>query len=370
MLILIRCNDIVSDPRAMKYVRYMQKKDIKHRLIGWDRDNINPDLQNAVYFKQPAGFNVGGLKAVKNRIAWMWYVYKTLCTLKAKDVVLHGCDLDSAFPAVCYKITHKRIKVIFDIFDWFSATLYRQSKYILSAFKLMEKMTVSKSDYFILCEEERIEQIPYKLPQDKVYVFPNIPSFETTPFLMSNEKFDFGNNLPVLSYVGGLVYDRCLDEIINLATKGKANLLIAGFGNETLVQRLNSLSQCPNIKYFGKVKYTDGLNIMYNSDVVYAMYSTRNPNHVYAAPNKYYEAIFLGKPLFTTKGTIVQKKVVSNALGYISGESEDEILSVIETFDVNDFKEIGSHSKFLWINKYCRYTEEFLENSYHALIQY
>lgn len=26
MVVLIRCNDILSDPRAMKYVRYLQEK--------------------------------------------------------------------------------------------------------------------------------------------------------------------------------------------------------------------------------------------------------------------------------------------------------------------------------------------------------
>ena len=43
MVVLIRCNDIQSDPRAMKYVRYLQERCIEHRLIGWDRDGKNPD---------------------------------------------------------------------------------------------------------------------------------------------------------------------------------------------------------------------------------------------------------------------------------------------------------------------------------------
>ena len=44
MVVLIRCNDILSDPRAMKYVRYLQEKGIEHKFIGWDRDGKNIDL--------------------------------------------------------------------------------------------------------------------------------------------------------------------------------------------------------------------------------------------------------------------------------------------------------------------------------------
>ena len=64
MVVLIRCNDIQSDPRAMKYVRYLQERCIEHRLIGWDRDGKNPDLPNSVMWKEQMGYNVGGFNYV------------------------------------------------------------------------------------------------------------------------------------------------------------------------------------------------------------------------------------------------------------------------------------------------------------------
>lgn len=101
MVILIRCNDIVSDPKAMKYVRFYQEKGIEYKLIGWDREGVNPNISNATIWNRRAGYNVGGLRAVKDRIGWMWFVYKTLKKLKPKNSTIHGCDVDSAFPS-CY----------------------------------------------------------------------------------------------------------------------------------------------------------------------------------------------------------------------------------------------------------------------------
>lgn len=368
MVIIIRCNDIVSDPRAMKYVKFLQEERIDYFLIGWDREGTNPSLQNAIYWNKHAGYNVGGFKAVKNRLGWMKFVYCSLKKIQTNGAILHGCDLDCAFPAVLYKTTHHSCKVIFDVFDWFSATLYKQKNYILRAFKLMERFSIKHSDYIIICEPERIEQIPFKVPREKVHILPNIPSFNDTTFLKLDNKYSFNNSLLTISYVGGFVRERCLDEIINLAEKGIVNLSIAGYGYSDLVERLENDKGCPNIKYYGKVEYQDGLNISYNSDVMYAMYATSNPNHVYAAPNKFYEAMFLGKPIFTTRGTIVERKVLDKQIGFISGEKEDEIEDVIHNISRNDIITKGIRAKEYWNNQYHNFTMLFLSSEYLQMI--
>lgn len=365
MVIIIRSNDIVSDPRAMKYVKYLQDSKIPYRLIGWDRDGkLAPDPNNS-YFKRQAGFNVGGFKAVKNRILWMHFIIKTLRQLNIYNPVLHGCDLDATFPAAVYKVLfNKKAKVIFDIFDWFSATLYNQSKYILYAFSWMEKFCIKHSDDIIICEPERIEQIPYFIPKVKLHILPNIPFFSESSFLRKREDCQFNNGKLTFSYVGGFYGERCIKEIIEIAAAGHINLLIAGFGEESYVNRLKELSSSPYIKYFGKVKYQDALSIQYNADVIYAMYATSNPNHIYAAPNKFYESMFLGKPIFTTNGTIVEKKVKKANMGYTSEESEDKILHTILSIKKEDLEIKGQNAYSLWVSEFQNYTQNFMEQTY------
>lgn len=369
MVILIRCNDIVSDPRAMKYVRFLQEKGIEHRLIGWDRDGTNESVSNAIMWQKKAGYNVGGVNAVRNRLGWMYFVLKQLLKFGRKNVVVHGCDIDSAFPAAVYKLLNRKAKLIFDIFDWFSATLYDQKPYVLKAFKIMERFTVKHSDSIIICEPERIEQIPYNVDQSIVTVLPNIPCFSDTSFIKHDPSKDFHNDLITFSYVGGFCEERCLYEIIELAGKGVINLAIAGFGDNRMEKQLESLKNCRNIKYYGKVSYQDGLIISYNSDVMYAMYSKVNPNHIYAAPNKYYESMFLGKPIFSTKGTIVEKKVLLNKTGYVSEERIEDIQSTISLITRESINEFGQNAKKLWSEKYSNYTSKWLNDTYQALIK-
>lgn len=371
MVILIRCNDVVSDPRAMKYVRYLDETGQDYVLIGWDRDGKMQDTDKAVYYHRKAGYNVGGIRAVRNRIGWMRFVMSTLRRLNVENATIHGCDLDSVYPAVVYntlKTGSKKSRLIFDVFDWFSATLYEQPKPVLWAFKLMEQTSVKKCDYIILCEPERVEQIPYPIPDDKLLILPNIPYFPNQDFLKVEEDMHFDNGLMTFSYVGGFAQSRCINEIISIAEKGIVNLAIAGYGDTQIEKRLDSLQGNPYIRYYGKVKYTDGLNIMYNADIVYAMYSVSNPNHIYAAPNKYYEAQMLGRPLFTTRGTIVEQKVEKNGIGYVSGESLDEIEAVIKSMTKEEMVKKGEKANILWKKKYVTYTDNFLRTEYQAII--
>ena len=369
MLILVRCNDVASDPRAMKYVNYLRANNKLYKLIAWDRDGRVQDESEGYFLKKRAGYNVGGIKAVLNRIIWMWFVLKRLIKMKEKAPVIHACDLDAAFPSAVYKVFfNKKSKLIFDFFDWYSATLYNQGAIVLKAFAMMEKFSVKHSDKIIICEPERIEQIPYPIPNEQLLVLPNIPCFADSSFLVESDNYKFQNDLITFSYVGGFSTERCLSEIIALAEDGIINLAIAGFVNVEIEHRLERLSGCSNVKYYGKVAYTDGLNIMYNSDIIYAMYAKSNPNHIYAAPNKFYEAMFLGKPIFSTSGTIVAKKIDSLGIGFTSEESKNDIFEIIKTIDKSESLNKGMISKLMWDTEYKTYTIDFLNNEYRALL--
>ena len=370
MVVLIRCNDIVSDTRAAKYIKYLEETSQEYFVIGWDRDGKSIEPTNGMYFKRPAGVNVGGFKAATNRVYWMNFVVKSLRKLNCKDIIIHACDVDSAFPAALYKsLYNKKARIIFDVFDWFSASMSDQGRIILEAFKFMEKYATKRSDYVIICEKERIDQIQFPIASEKLYILPNIPFFSNNSFLKKDSRFSFNNNKIIFTYVGGFTNTRCLDEIIALAEKGVVNLLIAGYGNVDIERKLKN-NQSPNIKYYGPVKYSDGLNIMHNADIIYAMYSKVIPNHIYAAPNKFYEALFLGKPLFTTDGTIVERKVKDLRTGFTSEESLEEIEAVINSIRRDDIILKGETAAKLWQERYKSYTLDFMKNEYQMMLNY
>lgn len=368
MVLIIRCNAISNDPRVKKYLSFLESNNIEYKVLGWDRNDEGLKYKKSIFFCKKSGYNVGGLTAAWNRVLWMWFCFTQI--RKIKPSFIHGCDLDSAFPAVIYKVLcHRKTKVLFDIFDWFSATLYNQPKIVTMAFKWMESIATKYSDHIIICEKERLEQIPYDI-SSKVDILPNIPMIvDETSFKYEDDSLSFPNDKITISYVGGLYNERFLDELLDIAEKGCINLLVAGYGDNRLENRCMSLSNLDNIKYFGGVQYEQGLHISYNSDVVYAMYCKTNKNHIYAAPNKYYEAMLLGKPIITTAGTIVGNKVIDNNTGFVIEERIRALETLLNSLNQREvIQKKGLKAKLLWDTEYATYTQDFLLTTYQKYL--
>lgn len=368
MIVITESNGIFSSPRIEKYINFCKEKKIEYLVVGWDRNDEKLKRDKTIYFEKKSGYNIGGKKAAFHRIGWMFFLLKILMKNRGQITAIHACDLDTAFPACVFKMFLKRnVIVIFDIFDWFSATLYNQHKFILWIFKKMERYSINHSDEVVICEPERIEQIPYKLNK-KELILPNIPSFLSSDFLYKSTEYKFNDAKIVFSYVGGFGTERFLNELLDVAEKGLISLLIAGFGNREFEERCLKLSTLPNIKYFGKVVYETGLNIMFNSDIIYAMYCKTNPNNIYAAPNKYYEAMMLGKPILTTKGISISNKIVTQNIGYVIEESVSELEDLINLLQKNDMLKKGTNAYHLWEMKYKTYIGDFLQDTYMKII--
>lgn len=365
MIVFIRCNDIVSDSRAKKYLDFLNREKVDYKIIAWDRLGNSVKLPNAIYCPSKSKYNQGGMAAIIDRLKWMWFILKTLFSFH-DNLRIHACDLDAAFPAAVYKILSRRkTYILFDVFDWISDTLYNQGRIVSAVFVFMEWLSIRKADHIIICEPERIKQIPYNI-EGRYSVLQNIPSFNTSDFLYEDKEYRFDNSLFTLVYVGGFTNDRCLSEVIDGAAKGYYNLNIAGYGTKVIVSKLEALRDCPHIRYYGKVEYTKGLRIMFNSDIIYAMYSKRNPNHLYAAPNKYYEAMFVGKPIITTNGIITADKVDNNGIGYGINESSDDLISLMRRITREEILQKSQRASALW-NQYKNATEHYLTNKYAKL---
>lgn len=365
-IILFRSNNIF-DSRVNKYYSYYERANIDYTIVGWDRAGNGWRKEHYDFFRYRAGEDVGGLKAIRNHIKWMIFVYKYL--KNHKDVTtIHACDLNSAFPAAVFKALHKRdVTLIFDACDWFSANFARK-KFLCFCFGLMEKYSCKKANELIICEPERIEQVQFKLCKPPL-VMPNIPEIDPSVITDIQDKYKFGNTNPTLAYLGGFSDNRFLLEIITLAETEPFNLLIAGYGNKEVLEKLESVKGLQNVKYFGRVLMEEGLNMENAADIIYAMYCKTNPNNIYAAPNKYYEALLLGKPIITTKGTIVEKKVCENNIGWAVEEDVEELRALINNLNREDIKVKGLNAKNLWDSTFKDYLRVFFDETYAKIIK-
>lgn len=365
-IILFRSNNIF-DSRVNKYRNYYERAGIDYTIVGWDRAGKGWKKEHYDFFQYRAGEDIGGLKAIRNHFKWMLFVYRYL--KRHKDVTtIHACDLNSAFPAAVFKAFHKRkVTLIFDACDWFSAN-FANKRFLCFCFGLMEKFAYNNANELIICEPEREEQVQFKL-RKKPLVMPNIPEIDSSIITDVQDKYKFDNTNPTLAYLGGFSDNRFLLELVTLAETEPFNLLIAGYGNKDVLEKLESVKGLQNVRYFGRVQMEEGLNMENAADIIYAMYCKTNPNNIYAAPNKYYEALLLGKPLITTKGIIVEKKVKGNNIGWAVEEDIEDLRNLVNNLKKEEIKEKGKNALNLWNKTFKDYLRVFFEETYAKIIK-
>lgn len=367
MIILIRSNDANPDPRLQKYINYLNETNEQYTVIAWNRGNGVMEKENYIYFNKPTAFGLG-VKNIPNKMSWFVFVVKQLLVLRKKYKVIHACDLDTAIPAfIIKKLLNK--KIVFDVFDWVSST-ERKSLFGKGLSKV-ENYIFKNSDYTILCEQYRINQVREDARRESL-ILPNIPDLQFGPdeaieSLISEQQHQYRI---VLSYVGVFDKNRGLEDILDIVSTNKEICLnIAGFG--FLEKQVKEVaSEHENINYWGKVDYNTGLNIMKNSDIIMAMYYLTNEVHKYAAPNKYYEGLFLGKAIFTNEGTLLAEKIMSENTGYVIEEGRNGIEEFLSNWSAtNELEMKNKNSRTLWENYFKNYTKKFMENSYQEILK-
>lgn len=357
MIALLRSTDGNPDSRFEKYVNYLQENNLPYITVCWDRKGNKNETNTAFYYKRPSTYgkrygNVGGL------LGFSKFLFKTLWKNRNRYSVIHACDFDTVVPAILIHIFLRK-KVIYDIFDWYVDS--RNVKGILKwIIYTLEFFNIKMSEAVIICEKERRGQIIFN--PKKLWILPNIPNFKAKqPILPPNGKLTIG-------YVGILSSERGLENLIKYAkTNNSIHLKIGGFG--TLESMLQDSNKYDNITYYGSVPYIEALEILNSVDIVYAMYQKTNKNHILAAPNKYYEGLYLGKPIITTAGTIVGDKTVRYNTGFVIEETYEDLEKLLSEITDSEILELGHNAKVLWDAKYSTYVEDFLNNTYRPFIE-
>lgn len=366
MIILIRSNDANPDPRLQKYINYLEETEQSFKVIAWNRGDGMLSKKNYIYFNQTAEFGLG-IRNIPKKLMWFQFIIKQLWKYKNQYKVIHACDLDTAIPA--YFIKHLlNKKIIFDVFDWISSESNKSlfGKIISS----IENRIFKKSDFTIICEEYRINQVSESARRQSE-ILPNIPDIRLQEDVYVKDKISDQRHRfeKIISYVGVFDINRGIEHLLqNIANNSKVCLNIAGFGSlENEVKYY--AERYDNIIYWGKVDYNTGLNIMNNSDIIAAFYYLSNPVHSFAAPNKYYEGLFLGKALLTNEGTKLAEKIKNANTGYVIDEGLSSIWQFLNLpLDVQEIEMKNSNSKKLWQEVYQSYTASFMKNKYQKML--
>lgn len=371
-VLFIRSNSVNPDSRVEKEVLSLRKHDIDVDVFCWERES-NHNIEKSI--KKLDSYDIDiyriGIKSVygagfkKNLIPllkFQKYILKFIKTHKDEYDIIHACDFDTAFTS--HKLAKRYgIKFVYDIFDYY-VDAFNVPGLLRGIVKGFDERIMNKSDAIIICSEERRNQIG-KIKQKNILVIHNSPAsvnMQKNDLILKELGLKNENNTAVvnIAYIGILNDSRLIPEILHAISKNPDfHLYIAGFGKyEADVKSFSDKYQ--NIHFFGRISYDKTLAIESYCDILLAIYDPAVPNHKYAAPNKFYESLMLGKPLMMVKNTGMSQYITDNNLGGIIDYSEVSFINGINELNKrrSEWASIGIRGKELYKENFSWETME------------
>ncbi len=348
----IRAGGIYSDSRSTKEIIALAEAGHTIRVIGWDRSGEAAKKCQPIFEKYADRVSFefysrntesgGGVKNITKFFSWFHFVERTLERIINSVELVHACDLDSGWPA--YRVCRKtKRKLIYDIFDYYVDS-HRLPSVLRKTVEKMEISVINYADTTIICTEERREQIQKANPR-KVVVIHNSPDVS-----------DIKLNVPEIwdyAYCGAFVEDRLIGEILN-DYKNHKNLRVLFAGGGKYQALAEECAQEENFEYRGKIPYSEVLEHEAQTSVLSAIYNPIKRNHRLCAPNKFYEALALGKPVIVCKGTGIDKIVEEHMVGTVIEYNECHFYDALRELISDDDKRrlMGLNGRQLYEKKY------------------
>lgn len=349
-IVFVRALKGYPDSRLEKEIYSLSKKH-SVMVFGWDRNENYlgyRQTKKEVFGKEVDFYHAGivapvglGFKKLFVPMLKFWKTeYNFLKINKDEYDVIHACDFDTAF--IAQKIAKRyNKKIIYDIFDYYAES-HVAPEYVKKQIKKIDDKLIMSCSATIICSEKRKEQIKDVRPK-MLEIIHNTPMpYETETHV---KMIEGEHKRARLVYVGLLSKDRFLEDIACVIKKrNDVEWHIGGWG---VLDEYFSNIKAENITYYGKIPYVDAMELEKECDIMSAIYDPILPNHKYAAPNKFYEALMLKKPLIMLKGTGMDDYVAQNFLGEVIDLSKT---SFAEGFDRaldkllenKDFESIGN----------------------------
>jgi hypothetical protein len=369
MLLFFRSSEIAIDARLGRYSRALTHANLPHAVIYWKREAENsPESPiESIPYDAPLPFR-SRWKSALRLIGLNLFVVREVWRRRRVVSLLHAIDLDTVLAAwLSSKLTG--IPFIYDIYDH-----YPDSRgiggWLRKFLGKLENAVMRDAALVILADKCRIRQHD-KIPADRCVIIENVPDFSRRQFPAIEPRTREAGEALRIGYLGTLEPQcRGIEHILALV-EAMPELELEIVGTGALGESVQAAAdRCSRIRFHGPMAQSDGLALMQTCHLVLGLYYTCNPNHRYAAPNKYFEHLFIGRPLLTTLGTPPGEKVLHHATGWAVADNAVAIRSILEHALANPSALAirGRNAARLWDTRFAQYSARTINCEYvHAI---
>ena len=361
MLRLLRSDTLQLDSRMLKYIEALTTHSIDYRVLYWERGQAaktNPFCDIYEGETRPSQ----KWRKLFQFFHWNLFIFNSLFHQRKSFEIIHAVDLDTAVPGFLFSLIFRK-KFIFDSYDCFADSRMVQGP-LGSILKILERFIACHSNLIILPDDCRIKQLGLGGVLQKIFIVENVPKVSKK----MKRTHLIGEGRIKIGFLGNLEAKHRGLEDLACIVQDSPNFEFHVVGYGALADYFQELAKKPlsRIFFYGPKPHAEGLAIMADMDIYCGLYYRTNPNHEFAAPNKYYEHLFLGRALLSTDGTPPGMKARHWKTGWAIQEGQASIRAWLQSIQREDVLIMGENATELWDKNYRNYYEDVIEGAYLA----
>ena len=360
-ILLLRSIPLDRDSRSSRMARQYELHDYGVQPLVWTRGEATSE-PSGWSFSGSGGYG-RGFGGFLPRLRFAAFIVSTMIRRRQDYEIVHAVDFDTGSIAVPLARLLRKT-VVYDAFDHVGAII--ANRVIGRFFASLERMLIRWSDLAIFPEPIRLRQYGLR-PEAKIYFISNIPDRADIP--IAGPVHDFAGPLTI-AYVGTLeARHRALEWIGDLCDRfPDIRWTVAWLGAlESEMQRFSQEHE--NLIFVGQVSYQDALEILQAADCHLGCYLLSAPAHEFAAPNKVYEHLALGRALITNRGTPAGDLVATHDTGFVFNGTIDGLEEVLGQLARETCRMKGANARRAWDETFAGKREAQLEEYFDALAE-
>jgi len=253
----------------------------------------------------------------------LWWVRIWRELAARRHSIVQASDVFSLFPVLIAR-PFFRYSVVADVRDHLGSIAGTHWGWKAALLGKLERFLLTLSDKVVLVDDTRKELVPRRIVRTgKVVVVRNVPLEDVNGY---EEPVRAG---PVrLNYSGHLSPIRGAEMLLAAVVRADARLDVIGdIPDPDLRKRVE---RNPAVDRYARMSHADAMRRMKAADLVALLYDPRVIANRYAAPNKFYEAMMLARPVITCDGTPVADWAREHDCGWVVRYDDvDELIRII-----------------------------------------
>jgi glycosyltransferase involved in cell wall biosynthesis len=338
-VLMLLSNPFLPDPRVEKEAIALGQAGHEVTVLAWDRKGEKePSFAGEGFrvIRVPTRISRGrfflGLPIFSIKAVWKG--------LRSDCQVVHAHDFDT-LPQAAFLAKMKGAKLVYDAHEHYAKMIMLDMpSFVANMIDRWEYRLVGKVDLLIAANDPILDHLLPNTKGEKVVVM-NCIDLPITPPARSQAR-----DKVVLFYGGALEPGRYILELLEAVKRDEGCVLrIAGRGRYEPQVREAAI-QCPRISFLGYVDQRAIVQETSEADAVVSLLDPSNENYRIATPVKLLEAMAVGVPVITTRGTLTAKIVEEEGCGITLDWSPEDFLSAVDRLrDEASWRKMSSNAR-------------------------